>query len=62
ILYLVDLYRIDVDRLEAVCELRLTCLAEECLSKNEIRSRPLLGGVCFGIFIGVPLIYGTSVL
>jgi hypothetical protein len=22
---------------------------EECLSKNEISSRPLLGGVCFGI-------------
>jgi hypothetical protein len=22
---------------------------EECLSKNEINSRPLLGGVCFGI-------------
>ncbi|MCI26074.1 hypothetical protein A2U01_0047266, partial [Trifolium medium] len=25
-LYLVDLYRIGVDCLEAVCELRLTCL------------------------------------
>ncbi|MCI60673.1 hypothetical protein A2U01_0081929, partial [Trifolium medium] len=36
--------------------------AEECLSKNEIRNRPLLGGVCFGIFIGIPLIYGVFVL
>ncbi|MCI14954.1 hypothetical protein A2U01_0036089, partial [Trifolium medium] len=25
--------------------------AEECLSKNEIRSGTLLGGVCFDIFI-----------
>jgi hypothetical protein len=33
----------------------------ECLSKNGIRSRPLLGGVCFGIFIGVPRIYGAFV-
>jgi hypothetical protein len=34
----------------------------ECLSMNEIRSRPLLGGVCLGIFIGVPLIYGAFIL
>jgi hypothetical protein len=33
--------------------------ADERLSKNEIRNRSLLGGLCFGIFIGVPLIYGT---
>jgi hypothetical protein len=37
-------------------------IAEECLSKYEIRNRPLLGGVCFSIFIGVPLIYDTFVL
>jgi hypothetical protein len=36
--------------------------AEECFSNNEIRSEPLLGGVCFSIFIGVPLIYGVFVL
>jgi hypothetical protein len=36
--------------------------AEKCLSKNEIRSGPLLGVVYFGIFIGVPLIYGVFVL
>ncbi|MCI74968.1 hypothetical protein A2U01_0096234, partial [Trifolium medium] len=35
--------------------------AKECLSKNEIRSGYLLGGVCFGIFIGVPLIYDVFV-
>jgi hypothetical protein len=35
---------------------------EGCLSKNAIRSRPLLGGVCFGIFIGISLIYITFVL
>ncbi|MCI62800.1 hypothetical protein A2U01_0084057, partial [Trifolium medium] len=29
--------------------------ADECLYKNEIRNGPLLSGVCFGIFIGVPL-------
>jgi hypothetical protein len=34
----------------------------ECLSKNEIISRSLLGGVCFSIFIGVPLIYSAFVL
>jgi hypothetical protein len=37
-------------------------ITEECLSKNEVRSRSLLCGVCFSIFIGVPLIYGTFVL
>jgi hypothetical protein len=32
-------------------------------SKNEIRNGPLLlGGVCFDIFIGIPLIYGTFIL
>ncbi|MCI38060.1 hypothetical protein A2U01_0059288, partial [Trifolium medium] len=36
--------------------------AEGCLSKNGIRSRPLLGSICFGNFIGVPPIYGTFVL
>ncbi|MCI41868.1 hypothetical protein A2U01_0063102, partial [Trifolium medium] len=36
--------------------------AYECLSKNEIRIRPLLGSVYFGDFIGVPPIYGTVVL
>ncbi|MCI18766.1 hypothetical protein A2U01_0039921 [Trifolium medium] len=30
-------------------------------SKNEIRGGFLLGGICFGIFIGVPLIYGAFV-
>jgi hypothetical protein len=34
---------------------------EEYLSKYEIRSELLLGGVCLGIFIGVPRIYGTFV-
>jgi hypothetical protein len=34
----------------------------ECLSKYGISSRPLLGWICFGIFIGVPLIYGVFVL
>jgi hypothetical protein len=29
--------------------------ADECLSKNGIRGGPLLGSLCFGIFIGVPL-------
>ncbi|MCI13202.1 hypothetical protein A2U01_0034318 [Trifolium medium] len=79
-LYLVDLYHVSVDGLEAIFELRLICLvssdismgrvdvlsggleADECLSKNEIRIRPLLDSVCFDIFIGVPLIYGTFVL
>jgi hypothetical protein len=36
--------------------------AEEYLFKNEIRSGLLLGGVCFGIFINVPLIYNVFVL
>jgi hypothetical protein len=36
--------------------------ADECQSKNEIRSELLVGGVYFGIFISVPLIYGTFVL
>jgi hypothetical protein len=36
--------------------------AEKCISKNEIRSELLLGGICFGIFTGVPLIYGVLVL
>ncbi|KAK2394407.1 hypothetical protein QL285_056243 [Trifolium repens] len=35
--------------------------ADERLSKYEIRSRPHLGGIGFGIFIGVPLIYGAFV-
>jgi hypothetical protein len=35
---------------------------EKYISKYVIRSRLLLGGVYFGIFIGVPLIYGTFVL
>jgi hypothetical protein len=40
-----------------------SCLEdEECLSKNVISSRPLLSGVCFGIFISVPLIYDAFVL
>ncbi|MCI33440.1 hypothetical protein A2U01_0054657, partial [Trifolium medium] len=65
--YLVDLYRVGVDCLEMVCELKRICLVdvlsgglevEECLSKNVI-SRP---GVCFGIFIGIPLIYDAFVL
>jgi hypothetical protein len=34
---------------------------DEYPSKNEIRSELLLGGVCLGIFIGVPRIYGTFV-
>jgi hypothetical protein len=34
----------------------------ECLSKNEIRSRPLLSGICLGIFIYVLLIYNAFVL
>jgi hypothetical protein len=37
-------------------------VVEECLSKNEIRSRSLLGDVCFDIFIGVPFIYNTFLL
>jgi hypothetical protein len=37
-------------------------VAESVISENEIRSRPLLGDVYFGIFISVPLIYGTFVL
>jgi hypothetical protein len=36
-------------------------IADEGLSKNEIRSS-LIGGVCFGIFNGVLLIYGAFVL
>jgi hypothetical protein len=36
-------------------------VAEECRSKYGIKIRHLLGGVCFGIFIGVPLIYGVFV-
>jgi hypothetical protein len=35
---------------------------EECRFKYEIISGSLLGGVYFGIFISVPLIYGTFVL
>jgi hypothetical protein len=35
--------------------------AEERLSKNGIRSRSPLSDVCFGIFIGVLLIYGAFV-
>jgi hypothetical protein len=35
---------------------------DECLFKNEIRSRTLLDGVCFGFFICVPLIYDVCVL
>ncbi|PNX62626.1 hypothetical protein L195_g053081, partial [Trifolium pratense] len=52
-LYLVDIYRVDIDYLEAVCELRLICLVSVYLhhygsgwvvwklrsvSKNEIKS------------------------
>jgi hypothetical protein len=33
--------------------------ADECLSKNELRSVHLIDDVCFGIFIGVPLIYDS---
>jgi hypothetical protein len=36
--------------------------AEECPFKNEIRSGPILGSVCFDIFVGVPLIYSVFVL
>jgi hypothetical protein len=36
--------------------------AKECLSTNEIRSGSLLGGIYFGIFIGVPLIYRGFIL
>jgi hypothetical protein len=36
--------------------------AEECFSNNEIRSEPLLNGICFCIFISVPLIYNVFVL
>jgi hypothetical protein len=36
--------------------------AEECPSKNWISYGPLLGGICFSFFIGVPLIYGVFVL
>ncbi|PNY00641.1 hypothetical protein L195_g023926 [Trifolium pratense] len=71
-LYLVDLFRFGVDCLEADCEPvtylpKLMVLfggleAEECLSKNEIRGEPLLGGVCFLLFTGVPLIYDAFVL
>jgi hypothetical protein len=34
-------------------------IAEECRPKYEIRIKPPLSGVCFGIFIGVPLLYGA---
>jgi hypothetical protein len=34
----------------------------ECLFKYEIRGESLLGGVCFVIFISVPLIYGTIIV
>jgi hypothetical protein len=34
----------------------------KCLSKNEIRSKPLSCSVCFGIFNFVPLIYDSFVL
>jgi hypothetical protein len=37
-------------------------LEAECLSENGIRSEPLLGGFCFSIFIGVPLIYYAFIL
>jgi hypothetical protein len=37
-------------------------LNEECLSKYEIRSEPLLCGVCFSIFIGVLFLHGAFVL
>jgi hypothetical protein len=36
--------------------------ADERLFKNEIRNRSLLGDLCFGIFIGVQLIYGAFFL
>jgi hypothetical protein len=36
--------------------------ADERLSKNKIRNRSLLGSLYFGIFIGVPLIYGAFFL
>jgi hypothetical protein len=36
--------------------------ADECFSKNEIISWPLLGCVYFGNFIDVPSIYDTFVL
>jgi hypothetical protein len=36
--------------------------ADECLSKYEVISEPLLSGVCFSIFIGVLLIYEVFVL
>jgi hypothetical protein len=35
---------------------------DECVSKNEIRNKPLLGGECFDIFIGIPLIYDVFIL
>jgi hypothetical protein len=35
---------------------------EECLSKNEITSGTLLGGIYFVIFIGLPFIYDAFVL
>jgi hypothetical protein len=37
-------------------------VSKECPSKNGIRSILLLGGDCFGYFIGVPLIYDAFVL
>ncbi|MCH83670.1 hypothetical protein A2U01_0004496, partial [Trifolium medium] len=71
LVYLVDFYRVGVDcfggGLQAETYLPSGVFmgwvdvfsgglkAEECPSKNGIRSVPLLGGDCFGIFIGVPL-------
>jgi hypothetical protein len=40
-----------------ICVFSSGQITEECLSKNDIRSRLILGGVCFSIFMGVPLIY-----
>jgi hypothetical protein len=34
-------------------------IAGECRPKYEIRIKPPLSGVCFGIFIGVLLLYGA---
>ncbi|PNY17537.1 hypothetical protein L195_g014283 [Trifolium pratense] len=46
-MYLVGFYRVNVDRLEAVVVFFGGHEAEECLSKNEIRFRPLLDGFQF---------------
>jgi hypothetical protein len=43
------------------CILRWSGSCRVSSSKIEIRSRPLLGGVWFGLFIGVLLIYGAFV-